>query len=276
MKGTNTLLFGDTGSGKTYSIRTFIDQGITPFVITTEPGIESTLGDIPDEKLHWKYIPHADVTWDDMLAGAKKINMLTYDALAKSAPVDKQKYGQFLEVVTSCKNFVCDRCGESFGDVGTWGTDRALIIDSLSGLNIMAMDLVVGSKPTKGMQDWMVAMDNLERFINLAVAQTKCWFVLTAHPEREKDEVTGAVQIMVSTLGRKVAPRLPRFFDDTIYARRDGNEFHWSTAATNTNLKARNLPISDKLVPDFGQIVKVWKEKGGVVGEPIEPKKEAV
>ena len=38
-------------------------------------------------------------------------------------------------------DFTCDRCGESFGDVSTWNTDRAIVVDSLSGLNIMAMDL---------------------------------------------------------------------------------------------------------------------------------------
>lgn len=265
MNGTKTLLIGATGTGKTYCARTFLKAGITPFILTTEPGIESSLGDLPPDQCHWHYVAPAQVGWNDLFDSAKRINQLSYDALTKSAPSDKQKYGQFLDVLTSCNKFVCDRTGEDFGDVATWGADRALIVDSLSGLNIMAMDLVVGSKPTKGMQDWMVAMDNLERFVNTLVMNTKCFFVLTAHPEREKDEITGGVQIMASTLGRKVAPRLPRYFDDVVYTQREGEKFTWSTAAVNVDLKARNLPIKDHLTPSFEQVVEAWKKKGGVI-----------
>ena len=261
--GTKTLLVGPTGTGKTYAIRTFIEAGITPFVLSTEPGIASTLGDLPADKCHWHYIPPASVGWDTLLDSARKINTMSYDALAKLGNVNKGQFNQFLDVITSCNNFVCDRTGESFGDVATWGPDRVLVVDSLSGLNIMAMDLVVGSKPTKAMQDWMVAMDNLERFIQTLVMNTQCFFVLTAHLEREQDEVTGAVKLMASTLGRKVAPRLPRFFDDVILCKRDGETFTWSTAAMNTDLKARNLPIHDNIRPDFGQIVAAWRKHGG-------------
>ena len=270
MRGTNTLLIGATGTGKTYVQRTWIDKGITPFILTTEPGIESSLGDLPKESCHWHYVAPANVGWADLLESAKNINQLSYEALAKAPAGNKQKYGQFLDVLTTCNRFICDRTGEDFGDVSTWGTDRVLVVDSLSGLNIMAMDLVVGSKPTKGMQDWMVAMDNLERFLTTLVMNTECFFVLTAHPEREQDEITGGVQIMASTLGRKVAPRLPRFFDDVIYTRRDGDKFSWSTAAVNVDLKARNLPIKDGLAPDFAQIVTAWESKGGVIAKQPE------
>ena len=33
---TNTLLVGSTGTGKTYCLRTFLDMGVTPFIISTE------------------------------------------------------------------------------------------------------------------------------------------------------------------------------------------------------------------------------------------------
>lgn len=265
ISGTNTMLIGATGTGKTYCLRTLIEAGITPFILTTEPGIESTLGDIPSEKLHWKYIAAANPEWGDLLDSAKKINTLSYTALSKLPDVNKQKYGQFLDVITTCNDFICDRDGKSYGDVSTWEQDRAFIVDSLSGLNIMAMNLVVGSKATKAMQDWMVAMDNLERFITKLVTDTQCFFILTAHAERETDEVTGGVQVMASTLGRKLAPKLPRFFDDVVYCVRQGDKFSWSTATTNVDLKARNLPIQDGLEPSFVQIVEAWKSKGGVI-----------
>jgi len=253
--GTNTLLLGPTGTGKTFCLRTFIDAGVTPFILSTEPGIESTLGDLPVDSCHWHYIPPATQSWNDLLDSARKINTLSYEALAKMTDINKRKYGQFLEVITSCNNFVDDRTGTEFGDVMSWGADRAFVLDSLTGLNLMAMNLVVGSKPTKSMADWMVSADNLERLITTLVTSTNCYFVLTGHIERETDEITGGVRLMASTLGRKLAPRLPRFFDDVILCQREGAQFTWSTAAMNVDLKTRNLPISDKILPSFKQIV---------------------
>ena len=253
---TNTFLLGATGSGKTYSLRTLIDSGVTPFVLSTEPGIESTLGDLPSDKLHWHYIPPATQSWTDLITSAERINTLSYESLAKMSDINKRSYGQFLEVLKQCNNFECQRTGETFGDVTEWGEDRAFVIDSLSGLNIMAMNLVVGSKPTKSMSDWMASADNLERFLITLVTNTRCHFVLTGHIERETDEITGGVQLMASTLGRKLAPRLPRFFDEVILCKREGTKFFWSTSAMNVDLKARRLPIADSLPPTFTQIIK--------------------
>lgn len=264
LPGFNVLLLGGTGTGKTYSLRTLIDAGITPFIIFTEPGME-VLGDIPKEKLHWHYIPPASPSWGAMLDSAKKINTMSYEALAKLSGINKQEYSQFFEVITTLGNFKCDRTGETFGDVTTWGTDRAIVIDSLSGLGIMAMDLVVGSKPTKSMSDWMVAMDAVERLVNKICVDTRCHFILLAHLERETNEVTGGVQLMVSTLGRKLAPKLPRYFSDVIHAVRDGAQWWWSTATFNVDLKTRNLPISEKIPPTFLTIATSWMKAGGVI-----------
>jgi hypothetical protein len=266
--GANVLLVGATGTGKTYSIRTLPEAGITPFILFTEPGIR-TVSDMGCDKLHYKYLPAATPTWEGMLENARKINRLNFAQLAKLADMDKAKYGQFMEVITSMNNFTCDRCGESFGDVSTWGTDRAIIIDSLSGLNIMAMDLVVGAKPTKSMSDWGVAMDNLERFVNKMTADTQCHFVLTAHLEREQDEVTGGVHLMAATLGRKLAPRMPRFFDDVVQCRKEGENWVWSTSSVLADLKGRNLAISSALPPSFIPLIESWKSAGGIIQPTI-------
>lgn len=264
--GVNVLLEGATGTGKTYSIRTLVEAGITPFVISTEPGITSTLGDIPPDKLHWHYIRPAAPQWEDIISNAKKINSMSFESLTKLKDIDKQKYGQFLDLVSSCANFVCDRDGKSYGSVDDWGTDRCLVVDSLSGVNIMAMDLVAGAKPVKAPGDWGVAMDNLERLINRWTCGTNCHFVLIAHMERERDEITGGIQLMTSTLGQKLAPKIPRFFDDVIQCKHEGaDKFTWNTYGTMADLKARNLPMAEKLQPSFVPLISHWKEKGGTI-----------
>jgi len=263
--GTNTLLLGPTGVGKTYALRTAVAAGLEVFVLSTEPGIASTLGDIPSDKLHWKYVAPADTSWEDLIDSAQKINQLSFEALAKMSAINKQKYTQWIEVMYSLRNFIDDRTGKEFGDVTSWGPDRMLALDSLSGLNIMAMNLVVGSKPTKSQADWGVAMDNLKRFVHKLVSDTNCFFTLIGHMEREKDEISGAVKLMPATLGRKLPAEIPLFFDDVIMAKREGTSFKWSTAATGADLKARNLPISDNLSPDFKLIVDEWKKMGGIL-----------
>jgi hypothetical protein len=253
------MLIGSPGSGKTHSLRTLIANGITPFIVATEyPDI---LEDTPKDKCHWHYIEPGKADWATLKDNAEKINLLSNDALQKLPGVNKDKYRQFFEIIATCANFKCDRTGESYGDASTWGPDRALVIDSLSGLSIMARDLAVGAKPIITQPDWGVMMQNLEQFINACTTGTKCFFILTAHPERELDEAVGSSKVMASTLGRKLAPKLPRFFSDVVMCRREGTKFSWDTAAIDVDVKWRNLPLAGNLQPDFGQMVRAWRDR---------------
>jgi hypothetical protein len=254
------MLCGTTGTGKTHSIRTLVEAGLEVFVLFTEPGME-VLADLPKDKLHWKYIAPSSPDFADMISSAEKINTMSFEMLTKLPDINKRKYAEFVSVLTCLSNFICDRTGQAYGSVDSWGPDRVLVVDSLTGLSLMAMNLVTGSKPVKSMADWGVAIDNLERLITKLCVDTKCHFVLTAHLEREVDEVTGGTSLMASTLGRKLAPKLPRYFSDVIHVKRDGAKFVWSTASTNVDLKARNLPLAENLLPSFGQIYASWKAK---------------
>ena len=265
--GFRCLLVGAVGTGKTYALRSLLDCGLTPMIISTEPGIRATLGDLDETKIHWKYVAPANMGWDVMLSNADKIHKLSFESLAKGGPIDKKHYGQFLEVVSSCASFTCDRTGENFGMVDTWGTDRVLVIDSLSGLSKMAMNLVIGAKPVKAVGEWGVAMDNLERLIDRWTTGIPCHFIMTAHLEREKDEISGAIKNMPSTLGQKLAPKIPLYFDDVIMCKRKGDKWTWSTADANTDLKSRHLKVAEGIVPGFKQVFEAWKKNGGTVTE---------
>lgn len=254
------MLVGATGTGKTHSIRTLLEAGLEVFVLFTEPGQE-VLADVSSDKLHWHYIPPAAPDFDSMIASATKINTMSFEGLAKLPDIDKRKYTEFIDILTCLSNFKCDRTGNTYGSVDSWEADKVLVVDSLSGLNIAAMNLVAGSKPVKSMADWGCSMDNLERLITKLTVDLKCHFVLTAHLEREVDEVTGGTTLMASTLGRKLAPKIPRFFSDVIHVKRQGDKFLWSTATANADLKARNLPISDSVPPSFKPLIENWKKK---------------
>lgn len=263
--GLNEMLVGATGTGKTYALRTLLDAGLEVFILATEPGIASTLGDTDPERMHWHYIAPAAPGLDSLLDSATKINTMSMKGLANMTDINKSKYSQFLEVLTTLANFKDDRTGKEYGSVESWDTDRVIVIDSLSGLNVMAMDLVVGAKPVKSMSDWGIAMDNLERLIMTLCTAVRAHFILTAHLEREQDEVTGAIKLMAGTLGKKLGPRLPRFFDDVIQCTKsdDGKTWLWATQTLNVDTKTRNLPYSEKIIPTFKPVIETWRAKAG-------------
>lgn len=262
--GANVLLMGSTGTGKTYSLRTLVEAGITPFVIFTEPGME-VLGDLKPGSYHYHYIRPTTSDWSALRKTIDLVNKLDFNSLTKVQDANRTKYNQLLELIDTCNDFKCDLTGKQFGDVSTWGTDRALVIDSLTGLNQMAMQLVVGGRVTRSMPDWMIAQNSLKMLLDKLTTTTHCWFVVCAHVERETDEVTGGTTLMVSTLGRKLAPQIPLFFSDVIQTVRNGTEFTWNTAGSNIDVKARNLPIQAKLEPSFLPLVERWKSNGGII-----------
>lgn len=263
LPGSKVLLMGESGTGKTHVLRTWIKAGITPFVIFTEPGME-TLSDLPKGSWHYKYIAPGVEKWEALLAMATKVNMMDFDSLTKQQDPNKRQYTQFLDFIKTCNSFVAED-GIDYGDVMGWNTDRVLVIDSLSGLSDMAMHLVTGGKFVRAMQDWMIAQNAIEALMNQVVTGTKCWVTLIAHIEREKDEVTGGTTVTVSTLGRKLAPRLPRYFSDVIQTVREDTKFSWSTAGYGVAVKTRNLSIKANLSPDFTPLVQTWKDRGGLI-----------
>lgn len=271
LPGVKILLMGPSGTGKTYFTGQLIEAGFKVRALFLEPGMESVGQYIADKKLtatekySSHYIAPASTPWAAMIASANNINRLDQKALATLVDPNKSKYNEFVEVLTSLSNFKDDNTGEILGAADDWGTDTFLVIDSLSGLSMAAMNLVCGGKPIKSQADWGMAMDTVERFITKLTTDLRCHVLLISHVEREVDEISGGSSVTVSTLGKKLAPKLPRFFSDVILTQRQGTDFSWSTAATGVDTKARNVPISAKIPPNLTLIIENWKKNGGVV-----------
>ena len=272
LKCPSTLLVGPPGSGKTTSLVTYIEAGLDLFVLVTDPGGEEALiqamdaRDLPMSKLHYHYVAAATPSWATLQNMARKIGALGYKDLSElKTGIDKQDYQQFFELLGIMADFTCQHCGEAFGPIDEFDHTRAFALDSLSGLNIMAMKMMIGAKPTAHQGEWGVAMNAEEELIRKCCADLRCFFALLAHVEREMDEVIGHVQLMAGALGRKLAPKLPKDFSDVIITIRDSDQFRWSTTMNNVDLKARTLPLSDKLQPSFGPIVEAWRERQKLV-----------
>jgi len=271
LAGVNVLVEGPTGTGKTHALATLAETGLDTFVLFTESGVETLLGywtdrgmEIPPN-VHWHVLPRTGQSFATMADVSKKINEYAQEALHKMQDPDRAKHNQFVGLLRALADFPDDRTGKKFGPVDAWGPDRCLALDSLTGINPIAMSLVVGGKPVKSQADWGIAMDQIEKLIRQLTDGCKCHFVLTAHVEREVDQVFGGVKITVSTLGRALAPKIPPMFSDVILSYREGGSFLWSTANPQADLKTRNLPIKDGIPQDFKQIIAKWQSRGGAL-----------
>lgn len=273
LSGINVLLMGPSGTGKTYSIGTLVEAcpELQVFYLGLEPGLETLQGYWKDkskpvpENFHWHQLAAAKASFGDLLDNAKRINTMSLETLAKASDPNRSKHNRFIQMLEVLNNFPDDRTGVKFGPVDAWGTDKCLVVDGMAGLALMAMSLVVGNKPVKNISDWGISQDQIEKIVRLWTDACKCHFVLITHVEREKDEVLGGIKLMVSTLGNKLAPKLPPMFSDCILTERTGSAFTWNTGSAQADVKTRNLAIAEKLPADFKPIMEKWKKRGGVI-----------
>jgi hypothetical protein len=261
---------GRSGSGKTYALSTLLEAGLETFVISTEPhGIESLLDAVREKKLdpsklHWKYVQPTRPGFDTLESLAKLISVSDQKSLSDARPTNRSE-AAFIELLRTFQNFKDDKDGREYGPLRNFDSTRAVVVDSLSGVSSMAMDLTIGDKVTANPGEWGIAMRNLDKFILACTSDLKCFFVLTAHIEPEADLITGISKVMVSTLGKKLAPQLPKFFSEVVLAEAipegDIKKFLWSTNTPNVDLKNRSLPVSSKLRPSFEPVVVAYKTR---------------
>lgn len=269
IRGVNVMLMGASGTGKTYSIGTLVDAGVEVFYLSIENGLESLLGYWKDEgkaipeNLHWHHLSAPKASFKELIDSAKRVNTMSLDVLAKAVDPNKSTHNGFIKMIEAMNDFHDDRTGKSFGSVDSWGTDRALVIDSMSSMNNLAMSLVIGGKPVKNQSDWGIAQQAIESFLTMLTDNCKCHFILLAHIERETDQILGGIKLMPASLGKALAPKLPRMFSDVILTEREGKKFTWNTGSAQADVKTRNLEIKASIEPDFRLILDTWKRRQG-------------
>lgn len=274
LSGPKVLLEGPSGTGKTYALGKLTDwaaaNGVEVFVLFTENGLETLLGywvdkglEVPSN-LHYHSTLTKPIGLASLMTAAENIGKLSYEMLTKMIDNKRGDNNAAYKIVTACSNFPDDRTGKTFGAVDSWGVDKIFVIDSLSELANAYMKATIGNKPTASQPDYGVAQNSLMNFLRLCTQGLACTFVMTAHVDRQTDELTGTAKIMTKAIGKAMAADIPQLFSDVIYTVREGTAFYWDTAAANVDVKTRNLPIQSKLSPDFGFIMEKWKARNAV------------
>lgn len=275
--GPKILLQGDSGAGKTYALGPLVDwaqaAGYEVFILFTENGLETLLGywrDPPAGKparevpscLHWHTITTPALSLAKLTDAAKKVGQLSYEALTKSVDPDRSANNPYEKILQVLADFPDDRTGKKFGNIGTWTNKRILGVDSLSELANAAMKMVIGSKPTASPPDYGVSQNNLMNLLRYFTQGFAPTFVMTAHLQRQVNELTGGVQLMTKAIGKSMADDIPQLFSEVLYAKREGGDWYWDTAAVGVTTKTRYLPISAKIPPNLGAIMTRWVKRG--------------
>lgn len=263
------LVMGPAGSGKTTSLASFARAGIECFVIITEPtGVDSLLDawereKLPLDLLHYAVVSPASPGWAGMKDLGVRINAMSYSDIANlKSGIGKETMKQYPRLLTNLENFHDERTGKDYGDVTTWDSTRCFALDSLSGLSLITLQHTVGFKPSPHQGEWGIAMSAVETLLLKLSSDCRCFFVLTSHIEKEPDEITGMAAVTVSTLGRKLAPKIPRFFSEVIRARKDPTgRYLWATQDSEAALKNRALPSGGSLPQDFGPVIEAYRRR---------------
>lgn len=264
----STLVMGPAGTGKTTSLVTLMESGIKVRMLATEPSAPNRViawmekKKIPADMFDWHFLSPSVPSWDNIKQSAEIVHKSTLKEIADMRTgVAKPDATRWMQMVELMNNFQSQRTGEFLGDVVAMGPDCAFVIDGFTGMSTMSRNLTVGLKPNPNPGEWGVMQQNLLTIIRKLTADCTCFFVLIAHVEREQNELTGIQNLTVSTLGAKLAPKIPPEFTNVVYAKRVGEDFLWSTADSGVDTKNGDLPLSSTLEPTFKPIVEASRNR---------------
>jgi hypothetical protein len=268
LRPSSTLLIGPAGTGKTTSLTSILASGLKLRLLATEPSAparvieEAQKRKIPLEGFDWCFISPAVPAWESLIKSAEIVNAMSLKDIADMRTgIAKPDGKQWISMLKAIADFPSDRTGALLGDATEWGADCAFVIDGLTGLSTMSRNLTVGLKPNPAPGEWGVMQSNILTLMQKLCSDMKCMFVCIAHVERENNELTGLSNITVSTLGAKLAPKLPPLFTNVVYAKRIASDFIWSTADSGVDTKNGDLPLSDRLAPSFKPIIDAYRSR---------------
>lgn len=261
--GFKTLLMGSPGTGKTSAIPTLLLAGFEVFCIFMENGMSNLMKacrfhgvpeDVIKERLHFAYVKPGAASFKSLVKRGEAI--LIAEEFGKMGGGKRSEYNQLVEVFKVCANYV-DQNGTVYGPIDEFKANCVVVFDGLSGISNMAMKMTIGNKPCPGLQDYLVSMTQVDDFVR-QMANIDAAVVLIAHLTLERDEVSGKIQIVPSTVGAKLAPTLGQHFNDVIRTEYVTGQYVWSTDDSQAELKASNLPRRKGMKADFGPLVEAW------------------
>ena len=271
LSGPKVLLIGPAGSGKTYALGGLVDwaaeRNRPVSCLFVENGLETLLGYWRDKgkpippNLRYHSVLTRAIPLASLLDAAKKVGILSYKSITEMVDPDRDKNNPYYKILQALTDLPDDRTGKKFGNIGEMNHEGILCIDSLSELANACMKMVIGNKPTASPSDYGVAQNNLLNLLRYLTQGFSPTMVMTAHVQRQTDEITGSVKLMTKAIGKAMGDDIPQLFSEVIGCVRDGTNWYWDTANSALDTKTRSLPIQSKIKPEFSQIMDKWTER---------------
>lgn len=203
------LVVGNSGTGKTGALASLAAAGFRLFIADFDNGLDILLDPTVLDPKHRPNVYFKSLQDRPIKVGDKLIQRATaWQDFTKAL-------GNWTEEV--------DGKSVSMGNVTTWGRNDVLVVDSLTFATQRAFDdaLQLGGRlgQRAQIQDYGAALESIEAMLELLYSSAcTCNVVMTAHLMMQGDELSGAKKALPNVLGQKLAPKVPRFFNNMILA----------------------------------------------------------
>lgn len=204
------LLLGNSGAGKTGALATLATAGYRLFICDFDNGLDILLDPTVLAPEHRKNVFFKAMQDRPLKVGDKLVPRAT-------------AWQDFTKALGNWQEPGPDGKPVSLGNVTTWGPKDVLVVDSLTFATQRAFDdaLQLGGRlgQRAQIQDYGAALESIEAMLELLYSSTcACNVVMTAHLMLQGDEISGVRKALPNVLGQKLAPKVPRFFNNMILA----------------------------------------------------------
>jgi len=204
-KAIKLLLIGDSGSGKTGSLASLINQGYKVRALDFDNGLDALARFVTKDKLK-NVIYH---TLQDKL----KFQGTTIGP--DGSPTAWVRAAQLLTEDWK------DSEGKSVGSLQTWGPDTIFLVDSMTFMGDCILRFIralAGNTGNTTQPQWGEAMRKLEEMLQILWSDLiKCHVIVTSHITFIADEGEGNLRKGYPTaLGSKLPPKIPRYFNSVL------------------------------------------------------------
>lgn len=201
------LLIGNSGSGKTGALAPLVLAGYKLRFLDYDSGLDSLISIVKrrDPKL------------------LSNIQFNTYRDRMQMTQQGSKVVGAPKAYVNSLK--ALEKWPDDESDPATWGPDTILVIDSLSSAGLAALRWAKGTNPTaRDPRQWYsAAQDVIQDLIaNVTDEEFRTNVIVISHIELVETP-TGSYKGFVSSIGKALGPKLPRFFNTVVLSETSGS-----------------------------------------------------
>ena len=257
------LIYGQGGTGKTFSLGTIVEAGYRLVVVSLDPNFKDGLtnwaklkkktpADLAD-KIH---VVTIQPDLDDMkhiakLAAAHK-HLQAKEVLETADPNKIKAARHLVNFMSVFDNLVTDR-GVELGSVFNFDTKTVLVIDNLSRYTEIVELYVRGYRGGLSQTERANVQHWIQHLLK-AMTSMPCHKVLLAHADLLRNEV-GVDIISPRSSGYALQPVIPTYFTDVLYAERSEDSYRWVVSRKGVSTRLKNGTMAKDMAQDFGLLL---------------------